>query len=122
MSLMQIVAYFTKQPNDTGDEGINYYYYFSDVEGGEITIVNMLIKGEDAESIFNSARRNNNRCYEQSCRIVLKTDREGAMLAIDKLTGKELWKFSYFLDLSNPWIGENGEVSFSTNRNKLLFH
>jgi hypothetical protein len=119
---MQIVAYFTKQPNDTGDEGINYYYYFSDVEGGEITIVNMLIKGEDAESIFNSARRNNNRCYEQSCRIVLKTDREGAMLAIDKLTGKELWKFSYFLDLSNPWIGENGEVSFSTNRNKLLFH
>jgi len=44
------------------------------------------------------------------------------MLAIDKLTGKELWKFSYFLDLSNPWVAENGNVSFSTNDSKLLFH
>jgi hypothetical protein len=118
---MEIVAYFTKQPNDNGYEDIHYYYY-SKMEGGEITIVNMLIEGERAEYTFDSAREDNNRCYERSCRIVLRTDREGSMLAIDKLTGKELWKFSYFLNLSNPWIAENGDVSFSTPDSKLLFH
>jgi hypothetical protein len=107
---MEIVAYFSKRL----DSNDNYYYYFADIEGGQVTVAKIPIEDKNNhEYLFRRVQSNNNRCYEPSCKVVLQSS-AGNILAIDKLTGIKLWQLEFESSLYNPWIGKTGEISFDT--------